>query len=100
MFDVLTRNWWALALRGVVAVLFGIAAFLWPGITLSVLVTLFGIYALFDGILSLIAAFRHDAERQQPWWAYLIEGLLGIAIGVLAFIWPGLTALGLLYLIA
>jgi len=99
MLNLMTQNWWMLAVRGLVAVLFGIAAFLWPGITLWVLVALFGAYALVDGIFALFAAFTRDVERRR-WWALLFEGLVGIAVGVLTFIWPGLTAFGLLYLIA
>jgi uncharacterized membrane protein HdeD (DUF308 family) len=100
MFNLMTQNWWALALRGLIAILFGIAAITWPGITLSALVAIFGAYALVDGIFLVFAAFRRGAERQQPWWAYLISGLLGIGIGILTFTWPGLTAVGLLYMIA
>lgn len=92
---VLTRMWWAVALRGLVAVLFGVAAFIWPGITLVSLIFLFGAYALVDGVLALIAAFR-----TQPRWPLLLTGLVGIVAGVGAFVWPGLTALALVYLIA
>ena len=99
MLNLMTQNWWALALRGLTAMLFGIIAFIWPGITLWALVALFGAFALVTGIFALVAAFTRDVERER-WWGLLFEGLVGIAIGVLTFIWPRLTAMGLLYMIA
>lgn len=99
MLNLMTQNWWAVALRGVVAVLFGIAAFIMPGITLWALVALFGAYAFVDGIFAVVEAFRRDVSRER-WWGLLFEGIVGIVIGVLTFFWPGLTAMGLLYLIA
>jgi len=98
MTTVLTRNWWALALRGVVALLLGVAAFVLPGVTLAVFVALFGAYAVVDGVLAIVAGVR-AAERHERWWSPVLKGLAGIAAGVLAFIWPALTALALLYLI-
>ncbi|HEX3450653.1 MAG TPA: DUF308 domain-containing protein, partial [Isosphaeraceae bacterium] len=99
MLIVLARNWWALALRGLVAVLFGIAAFAMPGITLTALVLLYGAFALVDGVFAVAAAL-FGRRHGMPWWAMLVEGLFGIAIGILTFAWPGITALALLYLIA
>ena len=99
MTTVLTRNWWALALRGVVALLLGVAAFVLPGVTLAVFVALFGAYAVVDGVLAIIAGVR-AAERHERWWSPVLKGLAGIAAGVLAFVWPALTALALLNLIA
>jgi uncharacterized membrane protein HdeD (DUF308 family) len=98
MFAILARNWWMLAIRGVAAILFGIAAFAWPEMTLTVLVLLFAAYALVDGIFSVIAAFKDRKEHGQ-WWILLLEGLTGIAVGILAGGWPSVTALVLLYLI-
>jgi len=99
MTTVLTRNWWALALRGIFAILLGLAALVLPGVTLAVLVALFGAYAVVDGVLAIIAGVR-AAERHERWWSLILKGLAGIVAGVLAFVWPALTALALLYLIA
>jgi len=93
------RNWGALVVRGIFAIAFGVLAFLWPGITLEVLVLLFGAYALMDGIFAIVAAMDGQT-RTQPWWALVVEGMLGIGAGVATFAWPGITALVLLYIIA
>jgi uncharacterized membrane protein HdeD (DUF308 family) len=95
---LLARNWWAVALRGVAAILFGLLTFLIPGITLAVLIFLFGAYAIVEGIFNVIAAVRGRAGA-APWWALLLEGLVSIGAGVVTFVWPGLTALVLLYVI-
>jgi uncharacterized membrane protein HdeD (DUF308 family) len=99
MLDHLARHWWVLALRGALAILFGILAFLLPGITLYVLVLFFGAYALLDGIFALATAFRFGS-RDERWWPLVIEGVCGIVAGVLTFLWPGITAVALIYLIA
>src|SRR5215813_8256812 len=93
----LPRHWWVVGLRGLAAIIFGIMAFIWPGITLSVLVLLFGAYAIVDGVLALYAAARSGGQNV---WAPLLEGVLGIIAGIVAFVWPGLTALTLVYIIA
>ena len=99
MVDTFRLNWWLLALRGLVAVLFGVLAFVWPGATLITLVWLFGAFALVNGLLSLILAAK--APKGYPRIGSLIlGGLLGILAGLLTFVMPGITALGLLMLIA
>jgi len=95
----LARNWWAVALRGVLALVFGVLAFFWPGFVWLVVVTLFGAYALIDGVLAIVAAVTGRGQA-GPWWALLLEGLVGIAAGVIAFAWPDITELALLYVIA
>ena len=95
--DALARHWWVIGLRGLAAIIFGILAFAWPGMTLAVLVLLFGAYALVDGVLTLWAAFRGDAPHRVT---MLIEGVISVLAGLAAFTWPGLTALVLLYIIA
>jgi uncharacterized membrane protein HdeD (DUF308 family) len=99
MLAEMSRTWWVFLIRGIAAILFGIAAFLWPGLTIAVLVLLFGAYALVDGIFAIIAGIsaRKEVER---WWMMIIVGVAGIATGVLTFLWPGITALVLLYIIA
>src|SRR5579863_4409157 len=96
MLHTLSANWWALALRGLVAVLFGLLTFFLPAITLATLVLLFGAYALVDGIFNVIAFFKVASHQ----WALLIEGVIGIIAGLLTFAWPAITAFVLLYLIA
>ena len=99
MFNLMTQNWWAIALRGLVAALFGIATFMWPGITLWVLAPLFGAYAMINGVLAVIEAFSRDVSRER-WRPLLFEGVVSIVVGVMILIWPGLTAMGLVFLIA
>jgi uncharacterized membrane protein HdeD (DUF308 family) len=94
----LARNWWAIALRGVAAVVFGVLALLLPGATLAALVLLFGAYAIVEGVFSLIAAVR--GRTDEPRWLLALQAIVSIAAGFVAFLWPGLTALVLLYVIA
>jgi hypothetical protein len=100
MFTVLGRNWWLLALRGVLAIAFGILAFLMPGITLAVLVALVGAYLLVDGAAMLVALVRGDPEARRSAWSVGIMGVLGIVAGIGTFLLPDITALTLLYLTA
>lgn len=97
--EQLGKNWGWIALRGVAAVIFGVLAFAWPGATIFVLVLFFGAYALVEGILSLIAAFKLR-DHGRPMWTFVVIGILGILAGVVTFLWPGITALALLALIA
>ena len=97
--ETLSRNWWVLLLRGIVAILFGALTFMRPGISLASLLLLFGAYALADGVLGAWTAITHRKDREN-WWVLLLGGLVGIGVGVLALIKPGLTALALLFYIA
>ena len=96
--DTFRLNWWLLALRGLVAVLFGVLAFVWPGATLITLVWLFGAFALTNGILSLVLAAKTPKDYPKV-GSLILGGLLGILAGLLAFVMPGITALDLLILI-
>ena len=99
MLEKISRNWWMFALRGVVAIIFGVVAFAQPEQALQALILVFGAYALVDGIFAMFAgiAARGYFER---WWAMLLEGMAGVVIGLLTFFWPNITALVLLYSIA
>jgi uncharacterized membrane protein HdeD (DUF308 family) len=94
MLAMLARNWWALALRGLAAIVFGVMVFVWPEISLLVLVLWFGAYALVDGILAIVAAVRASG-RQQRWGAILLEGIIGIVAGLVTLIaaWSILTGI-------
>jgi uncharacterized membrane protein HdeD (DUF308 family) len=99
MLETLTRFWWLVVLRGVAAVIFGLLAVIWPGVTLIVLAALFALYVIVDGLVALgTAAFgRHDPGRRG--WL-VVEGIAGVVIGVVVLAWPHVTTLALLWLIA
>lgn len=99
MLEQLSRYWWIIALRGVLAILFGIVAFSQPAITLIALVWLWGAYAFVDGVFTIFSAVR-AAEQGRRWGMLLLSGLCGIAAGIIAFAWTGITAVALLTLIA
>ncbi len=92
------KSWWLILLRGVFAILFGVLSFVWPGLTLIALVTLYGIYAIADGGVALYAALAGGGPVSR-WWL-LFAGLLGLAVGIVTLAWPGITALALLVCIA
>src|SRR4051794_37699306 len=98
MAMVVALNWPALAVRGVVAILFGLIAFFMPGATLFALTVLFGAYAFIDGIAGLTAAFR-SARHGEHWWEFLIEGLFGLGAAVVTLLWPALTLTVLIYIV-
>lgn len=96
MFDILTGKWWVVALRGILAILFGIVALVYPGVTLLSLALVFGAYALIDGVFAIFAAIGYGG-REAVW--YVLEGILGIAVGIATFFYPNITAQALVYLI-
>lgn len=99
MATLLAKNWWAVALRGLAAIVFAILAFALPGMTLAVLIVLFGAYALVDGIFAIISAIR-ALHGHRPWGSFLIEGFVGIIIGLITFFVPGVTLAFIIALIA
>lgn len=98
MLPTVSGNWVALAVRGVAAVLFGLAALIWPGLTLSVLIILYGAYAVVDGVFAIVVGLRAGSGTRR--WLLMAEGALGILAGLIAVFWPGVSAVVLLYIIA
>jgi len=98
-FAQLFRNWWHFAVRGGLAILFGVVALIWPDSTKLALVLMFGAFAMTDGIFAVATGIA-AREYFTRWWALLLEGLTGIVTGLLTFFWPDITALVLLYFIA
>lgn len=97
--NIAGQTWWSVLIRGIVAILFGLAALVWPGITILVLIYLFGAFVLVTGVVAVFSALS-TAERNDRWALLLLEGIIGILVGIAAFVWPGITGLVLLYLIA
>ncbi|KAB0268986.1 HdeD family acid-resistance protein [Microvirga brassicacearum] len=99
MSMLLAQNWWAVALRGVFAIVFGLIALFMPGVTMLSLVLFFSAYMLVDGVFSIVSAVR-AASNHQRWGLLVLEGIVDIAVGVIAFAWPGLTVIFFVTLVA
>jgi len=99
MLQSMARSWWVWLLRGVAAILFGIIAYVAPAATVLALVIVFGIYAIVDGMLAIVTAFQ-IREVAKHWWVVLLEGLAGILVGIVALVYPIVTAGALLILVA
>lgn len=99
MVRTLSQNWWLVLLRGILAILFGLLAFIWPGITWLTLIIMFGLYAIVDGVIAVGTGLSRTKESSR-WWMFLVEGLISIAAGFSALVWPGLATLVLVYIIA
>ena len=93
------HSWMSLLLRGILAIIFSIIVFVAPGIALFALIIVFGTYALLDGILGIVVAIR-ERHVLPRWGWFLVEGIAGVVLGIVAFVWPGETALILLYIVA
>ena len=99
MIPAIAGNWWALVVRGLIAIALGIVTLAWPGVTISALVLLFGIYSFVDGVLGFAGAVR--ASKHHERWGYLVaEGILGVLAALVTFAWPAITAIALVYVIA
>ena len=96
---ILAQNWWAVALRGVLGIVFGLIAFFFPGPTMLSFVLVFATYALVDGVFAIVAAIR-AARRRDRWGFLTFEGIVSIAAAILAVLWPGLTLLIFVMIVA
>ena len=99
MNDMLANNWWAVALRGIVAILFGIAAFAMPFVTMLSLVVVFAAFSFVDGVFGIIMSVR-GARKGERWIWLLLSGILGIVASAVAVLWPGITVLAFVILVA
>jgi uncharacterized membrane protein HdeD (DUF308 family) len=99
MKKLLAKYWWVFLLRGLFAVIFGILAFVLPGLTLASLVLVWGAYAFADGVVSLVSAFTGDRDTDDRWYLGL-QGVVGVIAGIITFLFPAATAIGLLIAIA
>lgn len=95
----IARWWWTFIIRGLVAVAFGVLAFLAPAWGIAALVALFGAWALVDGVTGLVGGIR-SRGRDRSWWLSILEGIVGIIAGVFAFLFPVLAAGALIFIIA
>ena len=99
MVALLARNWWAIGLRGALAIVFGLIALFLPGATMLSLVIVFAIYAFVDGIFAIVSAAR-AAQAGGRWGLLVFEGLVNIAVAVISVLWPGLTAIAFVLIVA
>src|SRR5258708_23732641 len=98
--ETLVQNWWLFTLRGVLGIVFGLIALIFPGPTILSLVLLFSAYMLVDGVFGIISAVRAIRRKEDRWGLLIFEGLCNIAVGIAAFLWPGLTVVAFVWLVA
>jgi uncharacterized membrane protein HdeD (DUF308 family) len=99
MIAVLAKNWWAVGIRGVIGILFGLVALFLPGATMLSLVLVFAAYAFVDGVFAIVSAVRAARERER--WGYLLlEGIVDIAAAAVAVLWPGITVVAFVFVVA
>lgn len=99
LLGLISKYWWVMLLRGVFAIVFGIIAIVWPGLTLLGLIWLFGAYAIGDGAVEIWSGITNRGKHDR-WWVEILIGLAGIVAGILVISWPGLSTVALMYLIA
>jgi uncharacterized membrane protein HdeD (DUF308 family) len=97
--ETLVQNWWLFTLRGVFGIIFGLFALIFTGPTMLSMALVFSAYMLVDGVAGIVSAVR-EMRRKDRWGLLVFEGLLNIAVGVIAFLWPGITVLAFVLLVA
>ena len=97
--EVLAERWWAVGLRGVLAIIFGLLCLLTPGIAVGALVLLFAAYMLVDGVFAIISGIR-AARSGESWGLLILEGIVDLAAGAIAVIWPSITLVALVWIVA
>ncbi|MFO7761782.1 MAG: HdeD family acid-resistance protein [Thermodesulfobacteriota bacterium] len=100
MEKVLARYWWSFYVRGIIAILIGLIAIFLPEVTLEVLAVLIGAFFLVDGIFSIAASFGSRRSSGERWWIFVLEGIVGVVIGIMTFIWPEVTVMALVLLVS
>src|ERR1700733_12493305 len=98
--ETLVKNWWLFTLRGILGIIFGCLALIFPGPTMLSLVILFSAYMLVDGVIGITSAVRAIRRKEDRWGLLMFAGFLNIATGIAAFLWPGLTVLAFVWLVA
>lgn len=99
MSEILASSWWLVGLRGLLGIIFGLICLLTPGIALASFVILFAAYMLVDGVFAIIAGVK-AAQGGQRWGLLILEGIVDLAAGAVAVVWPGITLIALIYVIA
>jgi uncharacterized membrane protein HdeD (DUF308 family) len=99
MSEVLAESWWAVGLRGILGILFGLICLLTPGLAVEVFVILFAAYMLVDGVFAIAAGIK-AARNGERWGLLILEGIVDLAAGLVAVLWPAITLVALIWLIA
>ena len=99
MIESLKRHWWVPVIRGIAAIIFGVIAFVYPGLTIATLVLFFGAWVLIDGLFRVVGAIGHRAS-DPDWGWHIVIGIVGVIVGLLTFHAPQITALALIIYIA
>jgi uncharacterized membrane protein HdeD (DUF308 family) len=97
--EVLAESWWAVGLRGILGIIFGLICLLTPGIAVGAFVLLFAAYMLVDGAFAITSGIR-AARNAERWDLLILEGIVDLAAGVVAILWPAITLVALVWITA